>query len=124
MPNDDFFYCQKSSDRATMTRTIPNWVQPGMLVTFSTHSLMVGFFYRKVDLQGKETSETSKSNQDMTVLVTRVDPILQGWIDFIWGDEVYRINAQASLVIEIAKKAPIEPRRVSEEDLWWNDTSS
>lgn len=125
MPTDDFFYRQKQGASATSTLStvskIPEWLEPGMLVTLSTYSLMVGFTYRKINIEGTSIGETRKSNQEMTVMVTRIDPIfLRAWFDFIWEDEVFRIQSQAGLTVQKTVEPPNEPERASE-DPWWSD---
>ena len=125
MPTDDFFYRQKQGASATSTLStvskIPEWLEPGMIVTLSTYSLMVGFTYRTVNIEGTSIGETRKSNQDMTVMVTRVDPIfLRAWFDFIWEDEVFRIQSQAGLTVQTTVEPPNEPESAPE-DPWWSD---
>lgn len=125
MPIDDYFYRQRQSSSATSTLStvskIPEWIEPGMIVTLSTYSLMVGFTYRKINIEGTNVGETRKSNQEMTVMVTRVDPIfLRAWFDFIWEDEVYRIQSQSGLTVQKTIEPPNEAESASE-DPWWSD---
>lgn len=126
MPTDDFFYRQKQGASATSTLStvskIPEWLEPGMIVTLSTYSLMVGFVYKEAKQENPQNgTKNYQSNQEMTVMVTRVDPIfLRKWFEFIWQDEVFRIETQSGLTVQKAIEPPDEPESASE-DPWWSD---
>ena len=93
MSNDDFFYCQKPSDRLSINynKKIPNNIEPSSLVEFGTGSSQ--YFVPVIDAEGRESGRKVLLvlNHQYLGFVIRVD-LLRSYADLICGDELWRVH--------------------------------
>lgn len=114
----DFYYRQRGSYTRTEEEKpfIPEYIKKGQLV--EVNSLTRTLPMAQVDIQGRVTGKHHRhilQGETHVFLVVRTDTSYHKWMDVVWGEEIYRLNADRSLWFKLAQDTSQEAQGLASE---------